>query len=101
MRRTTGPRKRGVMGRNSIFRPKPKDIDHRVQGLLTEIGRIAFEQHRKDLDALFFKVMKRKAASVSDADVIEYLARTPIESLKYLNKMKRQEDREALEEIPF
>lgn len=89
------------MGRWSIFRPKVKDIDHRVQGLMTEVGRVAFEKRRLELKGMFVKVMGREPSTVSDADVIEFGARGELATVQHLNKMKRQEDREALDEIPF
>jgi hypothetical protein len=56
-------------GRASIFRNK--EGGGRVQGVLTKQGVALFEYHRKRLATL----AKREASHVSDADVIEYLAR--------------------------
>lgn len=56
----------------SIFRPKVKgDSNFRVQGFLTRKGMAAFEKQRK----LLGERIGRPAARISDADVIEALAR--------------------------
>lgn len=57
------------MGRASIFRNKRGG--KRVQGLLTKVGADAFRSQRRILATL----TKRRVRDVSDADVIEYLAR--------------------------
>ena len=56
-------------GRASLFRGKKGGA--RVQGVITRDGARAFERRRRDLATL----VRRKAADISDADVIEYLAR--------------------------
>lgn len=91
MRKTTGPRKKGVMGRWSIFRPKVNDKEHRVQGILTEVGREQFETGRARLAQLYKAIMGRDAVTVSDADTIEFLARGELATVKYLRKAKREE----------
>lgn len=93
MRKTTGPRKRGVMGRWSIFRGKVKDTDHRVQGIFTRIGLRSFEQQRQALARLYKAVMGYDAVTVSDADTIEFLARGELETRSYL---RRERERELL-----
>jgi hypothetical protein len=92
-RKTTGPRRRGVMGRWSIFRDKVKDAEHRVQGILSDSGRRSFEEQRKALGALYKAVMERSATTVSDADTIEYLARGQLETRKYLFDLRATERR--------
>jgi hypothetical protein len=91
MRRTTGPRQKGVMGRRSIFRPKVNDKEHRLQGILTEIGRDAFEAGRDRLSQIYRAIMGREAVAVSDADTIEFLALGELATVKYLRKAKREE----------
>lgn len=95
MRKTTGPRQRGVMGRWSIFRPKVNSKDHRYQGIVTKEGRHAFELSRRELGALYRNIMGRDAVNVSDADTIEFLARGPLETRNYLKAAKRLEDHDA------
>jgi hypothetical protein len=65
------------MGRNSIFRDK---TGGRVNGVLTARGSVRFELHRKQLA----KLAGRDAEQVSDADVVEYMARGELETRKYL-----------------
>jgi hypothetical protein len=91
MRKTTGPRKKGVMGRWSIFRPKVNDTKHRVQGILTDDGQRWFEAGRAQLGDLYKSIMGRPAAQVSDADTIEFLARGELGTVRYLRKAKREE----------
>lgn len=104
MRKTTGPRRRGVMGRWSIFRDKVKDVDHRVQGILSDIGRSSFERQREQLGRLYQAVMGRAATTVSDADTIEFLARGELDTRHYLktlqmNERRVQKVRERLKEL--
>lgn len=47
----------------------------RVQGILTWGGGEKLKEHKRDLAALYERVHGRKPKVVSDADVIEYLAR--------------------------
>ena len=56
-------------GRKSIFRDK--EGGGRVQGDLTLVGLLCFERARVRLA----RIAVRKVPQVSDADVIEYLAR--------------------------
>lgn len=93
MRKTTGPRRRGVMGRWSIFRDKVKDVDHRVQGILSDVGRSSFERQREALGRLYQAVMGRAATTVSDADTIEFLARGELDTRHYLKNLKTAEQR--------
>ncbi len=90
-RKTTGPRRRGVMGRWSIFRDKVKDTEHRVQGILSRPGRKSFEQQRTALGALYKAVMEREPVTVSDADTIEFLARGELETRRYLKDLRMTE----------
>lgn len=55
----------------SIYHGKVKESKYRVQGFLTPFGMGAFERHRRALA----KRVKKEASKVSDADVVEYLAR--------------------------
>jgi hypothetical protein len=66
----------GSAGRASLFRDKSRG--DRVQGVLTADGSKHFEKHRKALA----KLAGRK--TVSDADVIEYLARGEENTRAYL-----------------
>lgn len=52
-----------------------KDDGVRVQGILTSTGGAKFETARARLAALFRSTVGRDPGPVSDADVIEYLAR--------------------------
>jgi hypothetical protein len=82
------------MGRGSIFRPKVNDKDHRVQGILTEAGRVAVrEVARARLAQLYRSIMGRPATPVSDADTIEFLGLGELETVKYLRRKKRDEVR--------
>lgn len=69
-------------GRASIFRGKDNGV--RVQGILTAQGGRAFEQRRRELAKLHKQVTKRTPATVSDADVIEYLALGEDSTVAYL-----------------
>ena len=60
-------------GRASIFRGKDGGI--RVQGIITKIGGTKFEAARSQLSQLYFDVHGAWPKTVSDADVIEYMAR--------------------------
>lgn len=66
------------MGRDSIFREK--DGGDRYQGIVTKAGAQAFERAR----ARLAKLADRKVDHVSDADVIEYLARGEANTRDYL-----------------
>jgi hypothetical protein len=70
------PAKRG--GWPSIFRDK--DGGDRVQGVITPIGARSFEVAR----ARLAKLASREVEQISDADVIEYLARGEAATMKYL-----------------
>ena len=65
-------------GRVSIFRNK--EGGDRVQGILTKAGSQRFHAARKRLAEL----AGRDLELVSDADVIEYLARGDEETARYL-----------------
>lgn len=65
------------MGRASIFRDK---TGQRVNGVLTARGSVRFELHRKMLG----KLVGKDAETISDADVVEYMARGEQETRKYL-----------------
>lgn len=70
-------------GRASIFRGKGNGV--RVQGLLTEKGGRALEKHRKELAAIVKEATGTRPTTVSDADVIEYLARGYMETWMQLH----------------
>lgn len=74
--------KQPTTGRASIFRGKADGV--RVQGILTKKGGEAFERSRRDLEKLHKQVTKRTPATVSDADVIEYLALGEDATIAYL-----------------
>jgi len=78
----------GIMGRESIFRGKEKEL--RVQGLLTQDGSKAFERGREALRTLYASVMGREPSVVSDADTIEFLARGASDTRVYLRDLKRR-----------
>lgn len=65
-------------GRASIFRDKSGG--DRVQGVITQPGSTRFEQRR----AALAKLAGRETEDVSDADVIEYLARGEKNTRDYL-----------------
>jgi hypothetical protein len=98
MRKTTGARLRGVMGRWSVFRDKVNDTEHRVQGILSDIGRQSFERQREALARLYKAVMHRDPTTVSDADTIEFLARGELDTRAYLKKLRDLEVRVARSE---
>lgn len=64
-------KKKAAGGRPSLFGPKIKNSTYRVQGLLTVKGTLEFDRCRKHLA----KLANRPMGWVSDADVIEWLAR--------------------------
>lgn len=67
-----------LLGRSSIFRNK-KGGD-RVNGVITARGSVRFELHRKQLGLL----VAREPEEISDADVVEYMARGEQETRGYL-----------------
>jgi hypothetical protein len=69
-------------GRASIFRNKEGGA--RVQGTLTPAGSIRFERARKTLARL----AAREVEQVSDADVVEFLARGEADTIAYLDANK-------------
>jgi len=74
------------MGRHSIFEGK---VDgRRVQAIITQTGGRDFEKRRTILAGIYEKIMKAPLASVSDADVVEFLARGEKETVKYLKAKK-------------
>ena len=68
--------KKKIFNRPSIFRNK----EVRVQGMISKAGSIAFEQRRQQLAKLAGWDVKK----VSDADVIEYLARGEVSTKLYI-----------------
>lgn len=66
------------LGRQSIFRDKKGGS--RVQGVMTKAGTRAFANARKRLATL----ADREPENVSDADVIEFMARGEAETVLYL-----------------
>jgi len=91
MRKTTGPVRTGVKGRQSVFRGKGDGL--RVQGMLTREGGRLFEVARAQLQKLVEKAFKRPAVAISDADTIEFLAMGELETWKYLSEQARLERR--------
>lgn len=67
-------------GRESIFRGKANGV--RIQGVLTKAGGVAFEQSRKALGKVYELETGRKPPRISDAEVVEYLARGEAETAK-------------------
>jgi len=65
-----------------MFRGKDNGV--RVQGILTQTGGACFEQARTRLKALHRQVVGEPPRTVSDADVIEYLARGEKNTAGYL-----------------
>lgn len=88
-RKTTGPTLHGVMGRWSIFRDKTNG--KRVQGVLTSDGGKEFEMNRGRLTLLYREILGRVPATVSDADVIEFLARGEDKTRRYLKDLRMKE----------
>jgi len=70
-----------------MFRGKDNGV--RLQGVLTKEGGACFEIRRQALAALYKRIMRKDPVTVSDADVIEYLARGAVETLHYLQDQKR------------
>lgn len=69
-----------LLGRPAVFRHKnPK---HVVKGRLTNEGKKAFEQRRKELG----KLAGMPARTVSDSDTIEFLARGEDVTLAHLTQ---------------
>lgn len=68
----------GNMGRPSIFRDKVGG--QRVQAIISKTGAKRFERARKRLARL----AKWKPAQISDADVVEYLARGEADTVAYM-----------------
>ena len=73
-----------TMGRASIFRGKEDGV--RIQGLITKRGGQEFEKARRELALLYQDVTGRAVKTVSDADVIEYLARGTEDTQEYLRR---------------
>lgn len=77
-----------LRGRFSIFGDKSTGRD--IHGIISYMGAIAFKRAEKRLSAVYEDVMGRKPASVSEADVVEYLARGEAETRLALNKLKEK-----------
>jgi len=73
---------KAIMGRASIFRGK--EHGQRVQAIITKVGGQKFEAARKALRALCEGVTGSAPSVISDADVVEYLARGDVNTRKYL-----------------
>lgn len=71
-------KRNGNMGRQSVFRGKKGG--QRIQGLVTRRGGECFEGARRDLARL----TQREPTQISDADVIEFLARGTANTRDYL-----------------
>lgn len=76
---------RSVGGRPSLFRGKGAR-PYRVQGNLTPRGGVRFEEARVRLGDMCDVAADR----ISDADVIEYLARGERESLEYFVNERKE-----------
>ena len=74
-------------GRASIFRGKDDGV--RVQGILTKTGGACFEGARARLRATYQRAVGEAPRSVSDADVIEFLARGETNTEHYLRANNR------------
>lgn len=72
--------KKNTGGLPSIFRNKKGGA--RYQGVLTKPGSMKFEEARKRLA----KLAARRVRKVSDADVMEFLARGESETVIYLTQ---------------
>lgn len=70
------------IGRASIFRGKENGV--RVQGILTRTGGQHFEGARRELARIYQQELEVKPKTVSDADVIEYLALGEAKTRAYL-----------------
>lgn len=70
--------RRPTTGREAVFRGKVEG--YRVQGVLTKKGGQAFEAERKKLAAFYSEVTGKVLETVSDADVIEFMARGKMET---------------------
>jgi hypothetical protein len=75
-------------GRFSIFPGKVDGV--RIQGVLTKQGGRAFEQSRKALAKVFQLETGRKAPAISDADVVEYLARGEAATVEAIQAQEQQ-----------
>lgn len=76
------------MGRHSIFEGK---VDgKRVQAVITQEGGRAFEKCRGYLASVYTRIMQAPVPEpgVSDADVVEFLARGEKNTVGYLRKKK-------------
>ena len=60
-----------------------KDMAHRVQGIMTDVGKSDFEAGRKRLAQL------AGTKSASDGDTIEFLARGEADTIAYLQRKAR------------
>jgi hypothetical protein len=77
--------KRPATGRDAVFRGK---VDgYRVQGVLTKKGGREFEDARKALALLYEAVTGQRLEHVSDADVIEAMARGVEGTREYLKQL--------------
>lgn len=75
------------VGRDSIFRGKAGG--KRIQGIITKTGASEFARHRRELHALYTEVTGTAPNSVSEADVIEFMARGADGTRKYLEKGRK------------
>lgn len=71
-------------GRESIFPGKINGV--RIQGVLTKRGARAFEQSRKALAKVYELETGRQPPRISDADVVEYLARGEAETAEQIRQ---------------
>lgn len=74
------------MGRNSIFRGK--EDGYRVQAIITKVGGRRFDAARKELALLYRTIRGSEPTSVSDADVVEFLARGRADTENYIAALK-------------
>jgi hypothetical protein len=75
-------------GREAVFRGKVNG--YRVQGVLTKNGGKQFNAAREQLSSVYKQETGRELATVSDADVIEFLARGTKGTREYLREMTGQ-----------
>lgn len=75
------------MGRPSIFEGK---VDgKRVQAIITQTGGRDLDKRRVILDGLYAKVMQEPLGrAVTDAEVVEFLARGEKDTIQYLKAKK-------------
>ena len=76
-----------MIGRPTVF--KGKEHFTRVQGIMTAVGRAAFDRQRKRLQFLYLQLTGQKIDPVSDGDLIEYLSRGEKATVAYIKENMR------------